>query len=152
MPNVTTFEEIYALFLDKVQDWKHRNLFLSDAQVATNLCKSYLFKAIAKFDLCKKIQHPNEELAQFEAELSIKEKDILTGLMVEAWMDRVCLDITQMSLTLSDSDFKHYSEEKNLREKTETRDKIREINAQDMWKYDFDNTSWTEWAGGNYGL
>ncbi len=104
MSNVTTFEEIYALFLSKVQDWKQRNLFLTDAQVATDLCKSYLLKAIAKFDLCKDIQHPNEKLGQFNVELSIKEKDILTGLMVEAWMDRVCLDITQMSLTLNDTD------------------------------------------------
>lgn len=152
MPN-TSFEEIYQEFLSKVQDYKMRNLFLSDVNVATNLLHSYLLKAIAKFTNCRKdIKNPDEKKGEFNVSLNLVEKDILTGLMVEAWMDRVILDITQMNLTLNDNDFKHYAEATNFDKKSEIRDKIREINAQDMWNYDFDNTNWQDWASGNYQL
>lgn len=105
MPN-TSFEEIYQEFLSKVQDYKMRNLFLSDVNVATNLLHSYLLKAIAKFTNCRKdIKNPDEKKGEFNVSLNLVEKDILTGLMVEAWMDRVILDITQMNLTLNDNDW-----------------------------------------------
>ena len=48
--------------------------------------------------------------------------------------------------------FKHFAEEKNLEKKIETRDRQREINAQQMWDYDFKNVPWTDWASGNYAL
>lgn len=137
----------------KVQDYQQRNLFLRDEKVATNLCLSYLKTAIAKFTNCKKdIYNPNLDLCVFNVDLDIKEKDILTNLMVEAWMNRICLDIRQMNITLSDTDFKHFSEEKNLEKKTEVRDRLREINAQDMWEYGFSKVPWTDWAAGNYAL
>ena len=101
----TTFEELYSDFLFKVQDYQQRNLYLRDEKVATNLCLSFLKTAIAKFTNCKKdIQNPNLDLCVFNVELTLTEKDILTNLMVEAWLNRVCLDITQMNLTLNDND------------------------------------------------
>ena len=48
--------------------------------------------------------------------------------------------------------FKHFAEEKNLEKKIETRDRQREINAQQMWDYDFKNVPWTDWSSGNYAL
>lgn len=102
----TTFEELYSDFLFKVQDYQHRNLYLRDEKVATNLCLSFLKTAIAKFTNCKKdIQNPNLDLCIFNVELSLVEKEILTNLMLEAWLNRVCLDITQMNLTLNDNDW-----------------------------------------------
>lgn len=149
----TTFEDVYQLFLMKIQDYKQKNLFLRDEVAATYLLQSYLRSAIAKFRNCKiDIQHPNMELGEFNAELGIVEMEILTKLMVEAWLDRVILDITQMNLNLNDNDFKHYSEEKNLKEKTEARDKLREINAQMLWHYEWDNVPWNKWASGDYGI
>ena len=149
----TTFEELYSDFLFKVQDYQQRNLYLRDEKVATNLCLSFLKIFIFKFTNCKKdIQNPNLDLCVFNVELTLTEKDILTNLMVEAWLNRVCLDITQMNLTLNDNDFKHFAEEKNLEKKIETRDRQREINAQQMWDYDFKNVPWTDWASGNYAL
>lgn len=152
MPN-TTFEEIYKIYLNKIQDYKQKNLFIQDEKVAINLCQSYLLNAISKFKNCKQdILYPNLELGEFNVELNIVEKEILAGLMVESWINRVVLDITQMNLTLNDNDFKHFAEEKNMKEKSELRDKIREINSQDMWNYGFDNVPWKEWANGNYAL
>lgn len=151
--NNTKFEVLYKIFLFKVQDYKQRNLFLKNENVATELCQSYLLKAIAKFTNCKKdIMHPNLELGEFNVELDILEQDIITNLMVEAWLDRLIMDITQMNLNLNDNDFKHYSEEKNLAGKSELRDRTREINSQQIWDYDFRTTNWTEWANGNFGI
>ena len=153
MQNTTSFEEMYKKFLSKVQDFKMKNLFLNNANVAAELCREFLNKAIAKFTCCKKdIRHVNETLGCFNVELDIVEKDILSSLMVEAWLDRLCLDVTQMGLTLQDTDFRHYAEAQNLDKKTMVRDEIREINAQDMWNYSFSNTDFSEWASGNYPL
>ena len=127
----TTFEELYSDFLFKVQDYQQRNLYLRDVKVATNLCLSFLKTAIAKFTNCKKdIQNPNLDLCVFNVELTLTEKDILTNLMVEAWLNRVCLDITQMNLTLNDNDFKHFAEEKNLEKKIETRITVAAANGK----------------------
>lgn len=149
----TTFEELYSDFLDKIQDYKQRNLFVTNEKIATNQCLSYLKQAIAKFGSCKKdIFNPNFNLGEFNCTLSIKESDIITNLMVEAWMRRVCLDIRQMNLTLDDNSFEHFSEEKNLKEKSEVYDKLREINSQDMWNYEIENVPWQNWAAGDYGI
>ena len=149
----TTFEEIYEIFLFKVQDYKQRNLFLKDANVATSLLQSYLTSAIAKFKECKKdIKNPDLKLGQFNCQLDIVEKNILANLMVEAWFDRMIDDIIQMNDRLSDTDFKTFSTANNMKEKSELRDKRREINDQDMWHYSFSNVPWAEWANGNYGI
>ena len=103
MTNGTTFEEIYKIFLSKVQDWQQKRLFLQNESVATALCESYLMKAIAKFTNCE--LSINSDIAAFNQSLSVKEKDIISSLMVEAWMDRIILDVTQMNLTLNDNDW-----------------------------------------------
>lgn len=149
----TTFEDVYKVFLNKIQDWKQRNLFLSNEVVAIDLCRSFLMKGIAKFITCQKpIGATPADATSFAFALDITEMDILTSLMVEAWLDRVIMDITQMNLTLTDNDFRHYSEEKNLEKKVEARDRLREINSQDMWNYDFKAIPWLDWSEGNYGI
>ena len=153
MPNVTTFEELYDLFLSKVQDYRMRNAFLNDTNVATAMLHKYLIKAIAMFDNCKKdIQNVNEILGQFNCTLDITEKNILTDLMVEAWLNRNIDDLTQININLNDTTFKHASEANNLDKKMELRDRLREITRQDMWMYDFKHTDFEKWASGNYDI
>lgn len=153
MPNVTTFEELYELFLSKVQDYRLRNAFLSDVNIATAMCYKYLIQAISKFTSCRNdIQHPNTELAQFNCTLSVDEKNILTDLMVESWIDRNIQDLTQININLNDSTFKHASEANNLNAKMELRDRLREIVHQSMWMYDFNNTDFNTWVSGEYNL
>lgn len=53
---------------------------------------------------------------------------------------------------ISNIRFKHYSEEKNLKEKSQYADRLREKLDQDMINYGLSHTPFAEWAVGNYGL
>ena len=57
-----------------------------------------------------------------------------------------------MNLSLNDNDFKHYSEEKNLKEKSTYADRLREKVSQEMTNYGLYRTPFSQWAVGNYGI
>lgn len=149
----TKFEEIYSLFLSSIQDYSIRNLFIYDIDVAQEMVEYFLLKAIPKFRNCQKnLQDINTECKNFNCKLDLEEKVILSDLMILSWMDRVVNDITQMNLSLDDNDFKHYSEERNLREKSMYADRIREKVSQEMVNYGLYRTPFSQWAVGNYGI
>lgn len=153
MFDYTKFEDIYRLFLGSIQDYRLRNLFKDDIPTAEDVLETYLLKAIPKFRNCKQCITNIDEIQKcFKVSLTLDEKMILTDLMLLSWMEQVCNNIAQMDLTLNDNDFKHYSEEKNLREKVNSADIIREKVSQSMVDYGLYNTPFKEWADGNYGL
>lgn len=149
----TTFEEIYRLFLNQIQDYRIKKLFVEDINSAEDMLETYLIKSIPDFTNCvKSITDANTTDKTFNVELDIEEKGILSDLMVIAWMNWSINNITQMELTLDDTDFKHYSEERNLSGKLNHRNMLREIADQKMINYGFKHTPFKEWAAGNYGL
>lgn len=151
--NPTRFEEIYRLFLYTIQDFSLKNLFENDSDIAEDMMEVFLLRAIPKFINCRKdIQNVDIDNKTFKDNLDLTEKNILCDLMIITWLDRVINDITQMNLSLTDSDFKHYSEEKNLKEKTEYSDKLREKVSQAMVDYGLLHTPFSQWAVGNYDL
>lgn len=102
---MTKFETIYRLFLSSINDYRIRNLFKEDADVADDLLETFLMRAIHHFKNCKKpIQDVNFDLKVFNAELDINEINILADLMVLAWMDWNNNNILQMNLSLTDND------------------------------------------------
>ena len=72
--------------------------------------------------------------------------------MIIKWLDKQINNVTQFNLLLSDTDFRRYSEAQNLTAKVSHRNQLREIVNQNMLKYSLKNTSWTDWANGNYVL
>lgn len=153
MEDYTTFEEIYKLFLSSIQDYVIRKLFLEDEEIAEDLLETFLMRAIPLFRGCEKdIKTVDTVSKTFLVTLDIEEKRILADLMLLSWMDWIINDITQMNLSLNDNDFKHYSEEKNLREKSTHADRFREKTYQNMTDYLLYRTPFNQWAVGNYGL
>lgn len=152
MSTNTEFSEIYHIFLNSIQDYHLKNLFRENFELGEDLLETFLIKAIAKFHNCPKIEDVDTASKEFNFTLSIKEKNILSELMVISWVEYNINDIVQMELNLNDNDFKHYSEEKNLKEKREYADKLREIASQDMTDYGLANTNFKQWAVGDYGL
>ena len=148
----TEFSEIYHIFLNSIQDYHLKNLFKENFELGEDLLETFLIKAIAKFHNCPNIEDVDIASKEFNFTLSIKEKNILSELMVISWVEYNINDIVQMELNLNDNDFKHYSEEKNLKEKREYADKLREIASQDMTDYGLANTNFKQWAVGDYGL
>lgn len=101
----TSFEEIYHLFLNSLQDYSLSNLFQNNITVAQDMLQTFLIRAIPKFYNCvKDIKNVDTENNQFNVELDIEEKMILSEWMVISWMDMQINDITQMSLNLNDLD------------------------------------------------
>lgn len=149
----TQFEEIYHLFLNSIQDYTIRGLFMNNVEIAQDMIKTFLIRSIPKFYNCvKDIKNFNLEEDSFNCELDYEEKNILSELMVLNWLDWVINDITQMNLNLNDTDFKHFSEESNLKQKSEYTDRLREKVNQDMVNYGLYHTPFNNWAAGNYGL
>lgn len=89
---------------------------------------------------------------EFPCKLDLAEKNILSELMVCTWLDWVINDIRQISLHLQDNDFKTFSEESNLKQKSEYCDRVREKASQDMVEYGLRNTPFDKWAVGDYGV
>ena len=147
----TTFSEIYHLFLNYIQDYTIRNLFRTNLEVADDMMRTFLVMAVTKFYNCvKDIKSLDIENSKFVCNLDIEEKNILAEWMVVNWMERTVNDITQMNLLLNDNDFKHYSEESNLKQKSERLDRIREKVSQDMVVYGLYHTPFNKWADGDY--
>lgn len=150
--NNTEFSEIYHIFLNSIQDYHLKNLFQENIEFAEDMLQTFLMKAVVNFYNCDKIKNVDTVSGEFNCELTIEEKHILANFMLLAWLDYNINDITQMEINLNDSDFKHYSEEKNLEKKVEYANKLREITMQSMTIYGLHNTDFKQWAVGNYGL
>lgn len=101
----TSFEDVYKLYLNSIQDYTIKHLFQDDIAVAMDMIEMFLIKAIPKFTVCKKnIKDVDLENKMFYDKLDIEEKVILSDLMILSWLDRVVNDITQMNLNLNDLD------------------------------------------------
>lgn len=149
----TKISDIYKMFLLTIQDYRIKKMFIDTPEVADDLMQNFLIDAVSKFINCsKQINELDFENDTFFCELDIQEKTIIKDLMVIAWMNWNVNDITQMNWSLNDNDFRHFSEEKNLKEKSEYADRLREKVSQDMVNYGLSHTPFKEWAVGNYGL
>ncbi len=149
----TKISDIYKMFLLTIQDYRIKKMFIDTPEVADDLMQNFLMDAVSKFINCsKQINELDFENDTFFCELDIQEKTIIKDLMVIAWMNWNVNDITQMNWSLNDNDFRHFSEEKNLKEKSEYADRLREKVSQDMVNYGLSHTPFKEWAVGNYGL
>ena len=84
----------------------------------------------------------------FDSTLTTKETSILAYGLIIAWMEQNMLDITQMNLHLSTKDFKNFSESQNLKQKSETLDKMREDMAREITEYQLKNLSNLTFFGG----
>ena len=150
---MTKFESIYSLFLATIQDYHISKLFETDLDIAEDLLQTFLIRAVHKFKNCiKPIQNLDLEAKSFNTELDINEINILSDLMVLSWLEWNNNNILQMNFSLNDNDFRHYSEEKNLKEKTSYTDRWREEVEQEMVDYGLYRTPFKDWAVGKYEL
>jgi len=151
----TAFSEIYDLFLTNKKDYKIDELYTLGSTPTsnfTNYLKGFLIKGIPNFTNCiQDLDDRDDSTETFNITLSSLEKGIIVDLMDYEWFLREVNDVTQFNLTLSDTDFKHYSEAQNLKEKQEKADRMREQYEQKMTVYGLKNIPWADWKEGNYG-
>ncbi len=150
---MTPFSKIYDLFLVSVKDYKIDKLYEQSVSNNTNAFEKYLegflIRAIPEFSNCRTPLDFDASSSDphFLHELSTKEQVILSDLMLMQWFEKEINDITQFNLHLNNTDFKHYSEAQNLKEKSDRADRIRERVYQAMVDYGYDSADWTSWFG-----
>lgn len=150
---LTKFEDIYKLFLGSIQDYSLSDLFVKNSDVAEDMMETFLIRGLPGFINCQKdISDLDMVNKSFRVGLTLEEQRIVADLMLLAWLDRRVTNVLQMDLKLQDNDFKTFSEEKNLREKSMYADRIREKVSQEMVDYGLHTTSFSDWAVGNYGI
>jgi len=155
----TPFSDVFDLFLTSITDYKIDNLYSLGSEPTSpfyNYLQGFLIKAIPNFSNC--VQDLDDITpvvaytpAYFNVTLTSLEKGILSDLMTYEWFMKEVNDVTQFNLTLSDTDFKHFSEAQNLREKQEKADKAREMYEQKMTVYGLKHIPWVDWSNGLYG-
>jgi hypothetical protein len=150
---MTTYQEVYDIFLTGITDYKIDKLYDAGTTLFENYLQGFLIKAIPNFTNCVQDLDSvsSSTPTSFMVTLTRLEKGILSDLMTYEWFMKEVNDVTQFNLTLSDTDFKHFSEAQNLKEKQEKADRMREMAEQKMTVYGLKNVPWADWGAGIYG-
>ena len=149
----TGFDEIYKIFLNGISnDYRIKQMFLKDATVAEDMLLTWLTKAVTYFTDCLQDLENNFDMenSKFTLKLTLTEKVILADLMLLAWMDWTINNITQMNLSLQDSDFNRHAETQNLNGKVSYANEWRERVYHQISEYTHKDITIADWAtGGN---
>lgn len=150
----TAVSEIFDMALVSIQDYKLNNLYAKSPRHEEwrNYLYGFLALAVSDFDNCTKSLNYDAATGYFDSELNNKEKIILSRWIVYEWFVRETNNILQFNNQLNDNDFKRYSEANNLQQKSEYRDRTREIVMQMMVDYEKELIDYKGWANGNFGL
>ncbi|MEE4532799.1 hypothetical protein P5667_12195 [Bacillus velezensis] len=135
----TPFEEIYGFFLPKLTDYSFLNI--SDQDLADTL-EPLLRSSSIKFRRCKKdLTDRDQELKQFNEDLSDEEKEILACFMVVEYLTPKIVTADLLHQTLSSKDSKLYSQANHIKEIRELRNLIKKEAEDLMVQYTYSNIS-----------
>lgn len=139
----TRFDEIIDMALSNIQDYKLNKLYKdSDKTNFKAITQSFLIKGLPNFTNCKTPLTFDLENETFINDLTLQEISILADLWVFEWFTWHIQNVTQFENKMTPSDFKHYSESANLKEKSEYLDRLREKHNQKMVDYSIQNADW----------
>lgn len=114
----TSVSEVFDNFLSKISDYSFLAIDITDEEINEEL-SGYLKSATTRFYKCKnslKIVTNDEEEQMFISELTPFEIEILTTLMIVEYMKPQVLSSEVIKQSLSDKDFRIYSQANQLRE------------------------------------
>ena len=147
----TLFSEIFKIFLNSISnDYRLKRMFNTDTSIAEDMMGTWLLKASVNFYDCEKnvSEAYNAESASFTVSLTNQEKVILAELMILEWLEWNINNITQMNLSIQDSDFSTHAASQNLSAKEEYADKQRERVAHLISEYTKEYHPISQWAVG----
>lgn len=111
----TKMSTIYDTFLSKISDYKYLTMNQIDAEIEF---LKYFKSARAKFYKCKTSTKFIDESnpMELEGELTPYEQEIITKLMLVEYITPLIMSSEILRQSLSDKDFKIYSQANHLRE------------------------------------
>ncbi len=137
----TTFEAVYDRAVTLWTDYRLDNLYVNNQEAFKKLLKGFLLNSIDDFTECLTDLSWNSEdiitehddgtkttttVYSFDNDLTSKEIRILALGMCIAWYEKDMHDVTQFRLHLSTKDFRSFSEQANLKARSEILDRMRE--------------------------
>ena len=135
----TSFDEIIDIALVIIRDYKIDWIYNKDMSILHEYMYGFLIRAVYDFHDCLKSLDYDSNSRSFFLILSNVEKVILSDYLVYEWFKSLTNDTRYVNLHLNDSDFKHYAESNNLKEKSEYLDRMKEKIAKDITEYKLDN-------------
>lgn len=114
----TPYTDVYDFFLSKVTDYTFidTEFYPTELELHQELRK-YLRSAVVRFKQSKiDLSDRNEILNQFNRDLNDDEKEILSTLMILAYIQPKITSVQNMEQRLVDREYKAYSQGKHLQE------------------------------------
>ncbi len=144
----TLFDRVYDRALIIIEDYKLNRLAEEDYESFLLYLQGNLERSIPDFTSCNTDLSYEEvedddgnKVMAFVNDLSSKEINILSSIMVYNWFSRKVNDVTQFQGHLNNKEFKSHSEGQNLKEKSEYLDRLREKFNQDITDYQLEDVS-----------
>jgi len=148
----TPYSDIYDFFMIKVTDYNLITLYQDSVTDFESFLQGWLKLSIVDFnDYCDQdLSDRNDTTNTFNFDMTDENQVILSVFMVFHWLEKEVNDVLQMNLSVTDRDFKHYAESKNLDSKTSYRDRLSEEKSQILVTYGYKNNDWESWFSGNF--
>lgn len=125
----TPYETIYNRALSKIED---PTLAMLPEEDLENMLHGYLMSAIAKHRKCDHdLSDRDEELKQFNFDLSDLEMEILSILMVREWISQRLNSVTNVMQVFGGKEEKWFSQASHIKELREMDDRLR-LEAQQL--------------------
>ena len=125
----TPYETIYNCALSKLED---PTLAMLPEEDLENMLHSYLMSAIAKHRKCEHdLSDRDEELKQFNFDLSDLEIEIISILMTREWISQRLNSVTNVMQVFGGKEEKWFSQASHIKELREMDDRLR-LEAQQL--------------------
>ena len=125
----TPYETIYNHALSKIED---PTLAMLPEEDLENMLHGYSMSAIAKHRKCEHdLSDRDEELKQFNFDLSDLEMEILSILMVREWISQRLNSVTNVMQVFGGKEEKWFSQASHIKELREMDDRLR-LEAQQL--------------------
>lgn len=106
MNEVTTFDEVYDQFFEKINDYTW--LEYTEEEI-----RDYFFKtlkmAMGRFSTCDKLKMIDYDMEEISVQLTLQELEIIVELMVLMWIEKQVNDVTRFKDRLASKDYSQYS-------------------------------------------
>lgn len=110
----TPLTEVYDFFLSKVTDYSF--IQLNSTGDLDDILYNHLRSAIVRFTNCTQDLTVDETVGQFNVDLSLHEKEILSQIMVLSYVSGKILTVKNMEQMLSEREYRNYSQANHLKE------------------------------------
>lgn len=114
----TSFEEVYDIFISKIEDYKIVTVDITDLYEEY---EKFLSSSFSKFKIRTNQDdiHMDFNNKSFSSELTYLEKEILAYGMIVSWREPYVNNIENMAMRMNTKDYSQYSQANHLKELSE---------------------------------